>query len=119
MASYTTNLNLKKPAGSENVAIGDINNNMDTIDQAYGTLSNHIAKFNCSIVADIPFQTGVFYLSANQTIGSIEIPKYTMFICFAYENNAMGIGVRVTSGATYSIAGSAGSWDLCKQIASA
>ena len=39
MASYTTNLNLKKPAGSENVAIGDINNNMDAIDNAYGTLT--------------------------------------------------------------------------------
>lgn len=38
MASYTSNLNLKKPAGSENVAIGDINNNMDTIDNAYGGL---------------------------------------------------------------------------------
>lgn len=44
MASYTTNLNLKKPAGSENVAIGDINNNMDTIDQAYGTLNNKIGN---------------------------------------------------------------------------
>lgn len=42
MASYTTNLNLKKPAGSENVAIGDINNNMDTIDQAFGTLNSNI-----------------------------------------------------------------------------
>ena len=42
MASYTTNLNLKKPAGSENVAIGDINNNMDTIDQAYGTLNSNV-----------------------------------------------------------------------------
>ena len=40
MATYTSNLNLKKPAGSENVAIGDINNNMDTIDQAYGTLNS-------------------------------------------------------------------------------
>lgn len=42
MASYTTNLNLKKPAGSENVAIGDINNNMDTIDTAYGTLNSNL-----------------------------------------------------------------------------
>ena len=42
MASYTTNLNLKKPAGSENVAIGDINNNMDTIDQAFGTLNSNL-----------------------------------------------------------------------------
>jgi hypothetical protein len=44
MASYTTNLNLKKPAGSENVAIGDINNNMDAIDQAYGTMDSKIAS---------------------------------------------------------------------------
>ena len=42
MASYTTNLNLKKPAGSENVAIGDINGNMDTIDTAYGALNSKI-----------------------------------------------------------------------------
>lgn len=42
MASYTTNLNLKKPAGSENVAIGDINNNMDIIDNAYGTLNSFV-----------------------------------------------------------------------------
>ena len=40
MASYTTNLNLKKPAGSENVAIGDINGNMDIIDTAYAAKAN-------------------------------------------------------------------------------
>ena len=45
MASYTTNLNLKKPAGSENVAIGDINNNMDAIDTAYGEMDNKIKQF--------------------------------------------------------------------------
>lgn len=45
MASYTSNLNLKKPAGSENVAIGDINNNMDLIDNAYGTLSTNVDTF--------------------------------------------------------------------------
>lgn len=39
MASYTTNLNLKKPAGSENVSIGDINNNMDIIDSAIGDMN--------------------------------------------------------------------------------
>jgi hypothetical protein len=43
MASYTTNLNLKKPAGSENVAIGDINGNMDTIDTAFGVLNSNIS----------------------------------------------------------------------------
>lgn len=40
MASYTTNLNLKKPSGSEAVVIGDINGNMDTIDTAIGALNN-------------------------------------------------------------------------------
>ena len=39
MASYTTNLNLKKPDGTENINIADINNNMDTIDAAIGTTS--------------------------------------------------------------------------------
>ena len=42
MASYTTNLNLKKPSGSENVAISDINGNMDTIDSAFGNVQNMI-----------------------------------------------------------------------------
>lgn len=44
MASYTPNLNLKKPAGSESVVIGDINGNMDTIDSAYGSMSSLIAE---------------------------------------------------------------------------
>ena len=34
MATYTTNYNLKKPAGTENINIADINSNMDTIDTA-------------------------------------------------------------------------------------
>ena len=73
MASYTTNLNLKKPAGSENVAIGDINNNMDTIDTAYGTLNNKLTKVSyltkqtatiapggsSSIVLDVPTATEI------------------------------------------------------------
>ena len=53
MASYTTNLNLKKPAGSENVSIGDINNNMDTIDQAYGALNSKIATQSTTLLNPI------------------------------------------------------------------
>ena len=34
MATYTTNMGLKKPAGDENMNIGDINGNMDDIDAA-------------------------------------------------------------------------------------
>ena len=46
VASYTTNLNLKKPATTDLVAIGDINSNMDTIDTAvagkYATTGGNI-----------------------------------------------------------------------------
>ena len=66
MASYTTNLNLKKPAGSENVAIGDINNNMDAIDTAYGTMSAEIdKKLNNVTQAGSANNTYTVNLSAN------------------------------------------------------
>ena len=71
MASYTTNLNLKKPAGSENVAIGDINNNMDLIDSAYGLLNSKIAKtvtWNQSITVT---PTNPLYKKANSCFLSL------------------------------------------------
>lgn len=37
---YTTNLNLKKPAGTDNVKISDINENMDTLDSNIKTLQD-------------------------------------------------------------------------------
>lgn len=40
MATYTTNLNLKKPAQSDKIRIADINNNMDDIDAAFGAVGN-------------------------------------------------------------------------------
>jgi len=40
MATYTTNYNLKKPASSDNVSIGDINDNMDTLDTTIKSVSD-------------------------------------------------------------------------------
>ena len=40
MATYTTNLNLKKPAQSDKIRIADINNNMDDIDATFGAIGN-------------------------------------------------------------------------------
>ena len=40
MATYTTNLNLKKPAQSDKIRIADINNNMDDIDAAFGAVGS-------------------------------------------------------------------------------
>ena len=43
MASYTSNYNLKKPAGTENININDINGNMDIIDTALKAHDNKLA----------------------------------------------------------------------------
>lgn len=67
MASYTTNLNLKKPAGSENVAIGDINNNMDTIDQAYGTLNSKVT----AQAGTITFESNFDYAGTSDYTSSV------------------------------------------------
>ena len=40
MASYTTNLDLKKPAQSDKIRIADINGNMDDIDAAFGAVGS-------------------------------------------------------------------------------
>lgn len=70
MASYTTNLNLKKPAGSENVSIGDINANMDAIDAAVG---NSVKKTgNESIGGDKSF-TGAVAVKNSTTMPSIRM----------------------------------------------
>jgi hypothetical protein len=48
MASYTTNLNLKKPGTDEDALILDINNNMDAIDSAIGAECIFITISNLS-----------------------------------------------------------------------
>ena len=53
MASYTTNLNLKKPSGSENVAISDINGNMDTIDSAVGALQDRFGNYSETAITSL------------------------------------------------------------------
>lgn len=67
MASYTTNLNLKKPAGSENVSIGDINNNMDLIDQAYGEMNADITDNVPSKITRLPSSLGCTVSMANSS----------------------------------------------------
>ena len=42
MATYTPNLNLTLPAGTENVSRQVINDNMTAIDNAYGTLESYM-----------------------------------------------------------------------------
>ena len=44
MASYTPNLNLKKPAGTEDINVADINGNMDLIDAKFGALTGNVKE---------------------------------------------------------------------------
>lgn len=53
MATYTPNLNLKKPAASDAADIADINGNMDLIDTAVAAIVNTI------------YPVGAIYLSTN------------------------------------------------------
>ena len=51
MASYTPNLNLKKPAGTEDININDINGNSDIIDAALVKTNESLTTFNANITA--------------------------------------------------------------------
>ena len=50
---YTTNLNLKKPAGTDPADITDINDNMDTIDSAMYTLNGRSQASSSSPATDL------------------------------------------------------------------
>ena len=54
MATYTSNLNLKKPAGTEAINVADINGNMDTLDNhdvasVFGNGENNFAAASISL----------------------------------------------------------------------
>ena len=51
MATYTPNLNLKKPAGTENMNINDINGNSDIIDAALVKTNESLTTINTNITA--------------------------------------------------------------------
>lgn len=108
MASYTTNLNLKKPAGSENVAIGDINNNMDAIDAAYGTLNSKFRYFtgfeSCTFtLANQAFATGIntinvsfdHELSNTPSFILCMMPQTSVWFVSAYSLSKTGATVRM------------------------
>lgn len=46
---YTTNLNLKKPATTDNVKISDINENMDTLDSNIKSINENMDTLDSSV----------------------------------------------------------------------
>ena len=115
MASYTTNLNLKKPAGSENVAIGDINGNMDTIDTAYGSLKSLISgSIPNNTNLDSFLNQGIY--RSPSTISGVETltncPTDVPFTLIVSGDGTIGGSVQtvLTQGHIYTRRGSSGSW---------
>lgn len=106
MASYTPNLNLKKPAGSENVSIGDINTNMDAIDTAYGTLNGNLATMldaaSKSVVSD--FNTcktaGTYKGSSNSTSNTPGTGYWIVFVLRYSANDLIQLSFEVNDGRT-------------------
>lgn len=116
MASYTSNLNLKKPSGSENVAIGDINNNMDLIDTAYGEImtsvqSKTVRASGIKAVISIPSNGRHFFI-----ITGAGLQRYAVILVNSASDGSetiveiyKGNSVTLTTDAntvTYTIAGS-------------
>lgn len=52
MATYTTNLSLIKPAGTDKIRIAQINQNMDTIDAAIGAVGNTSLQTQVTGISD-------------------------------------------------------------------
>lgn len=96
MATYTTNLNLEKPAGSENYNISVQNSNMDIID---GAISNNVfpvqvgTKYSSAIDFNTITAPGVYTLSNNSAAqGSSNSPSvYAGRLCvWSLNGNDMG-----------------------------
>lgn len=71
MATYTTNLNLKKPAQSDKIRIADINGNSDDIDAAFGAIGTS------SVATQIGnIESGIAIVSVGDTHAAISAGQY-------------------------------------------
>ena len=71
MATYTTNLDLKKPAQSDKIRIADINGNMDKIDEAFGDIGDTSVATQ---VSDI--RAGMAIVAVSNTHAAIASGEY-------------------------------------------
>ena len=78
MATYTTNLSLIKPAGTDKIRIAQINQNMDTIDAAIGAVGNTSLQTQVTSVSDSlnAVEGGIAIVSNNNTHVAITSGQY-------------------------------------------
>lgn len=73
MAEYTQNLNLKKPAGTDNVLISDINGNMDILDAKAKELKDKAAAVEAKTDANAVRIDNLATLDEGSTTGDAEL----------------------------------------------
>lgn len=92
MATYTSYLNLEKPATSENFNLSKINSNWDKIDSGCSAINSKIASYDIGMDSSLPstIPNGVvgFGLSSEVTIGTTTIPAGTRI--FGYVQASIG-----------------------------
>ena len=78
MATYTTNLSLIKPAGTDKIRIAQINQNMDTIDAAIGAVGNTSLQTQVTGISDSmsAVEGGIAIVSNNNTHVAITSGQY-------------------------------------------
>jgi hypothetical protein len=78
MATYTTNLSLIKPAGTDKIRIAQINQNMDTIDAAIGAVGNTSLQTQVTGISDSmnAVEGGIAIVSNSNTHVAITSGQY-------------------------------------------
>ena len=81
-----------------------------------GGLNALNSKTSPKLVSSVPFQNGMYYCTAEQTIGGVTIPAYTMYNVHIYQHDATVIAVSMTSSKAFSIMGT-NSFTKCEELA--
>ncbi|MDE6111215.1 MAG: hypothetical protein K2F65_04780 [Eubacterium sp.] len=75
MATYTDNLNLKKPDETDFVDIEDINENMDAIDDAISNLEGKVGSVYCTCGKEVVKGSSEVVMVANSISGNFSLEK--------------------------------------------
>lgn len=112
MATYTTNLNLEKPDKTEKVSIAKLNDNMDTIDGAVGSINsriNHLYKIHKGMTSGLSISFPMPNGTQGLLIAGAIAPITLMMVSGTLSTSAVPSGYTITeSGNTVTFTKSSG-----------
>jgi len=88
MASYTPNLNLKKPADGDAYDIADENGNMDKIDTAVQSLRESVSSLIKEAESNTNIENGATIASGYQKYCSFSVPSSAKVLGVSWANGA-------------------------------